>query len=245
MSAALRQGRDAAIPIRVGVVDDHVLFCSLLVDWLGRHGFDARGMFARTDTELLSAIADSRPDIVLLDDYLGDDLGHSTRLIAPTIELGALVVMLTSSNDRVFQARCIEEGAAGIVHKRIRPAELVAAVEDVVDGKSLLTPAERTELIVDLRKARTEDRERRAPFRSLTEREAQVLSAICEGESASDIAARWHVSVATIRSHIRSVLGKLDAGSQLEAAAIARRAGWPWTVDGKQPANLMKTIQRT
>ena len=229
-------------PARVVVVDDHVLLTSLLVDLLSRHGFDARGVFASTDDQLLTAVRDATPDIVLLDDDLGDGLGSAERFIAPVIELGALVVMLTGDSNTVLQARCVEEGASGILHKRARPAELVSAVEDVAEGRSLLTPSQRSKLIVDLRRARTADEQRRAPFAALTEREQQVLEAICDGESASEIAGRWEVSVATVRSHIRSVLSKLHAGSQLEAAAMARKAGWPW-VDSSH--NLMITGQRT
>lgn len=232
-------------PARVVVVDDHVLLTSLLVDWLSRHGFDARGVFASTDAELLTALSDARPDVVLLDDDLGSELGTAVRFIAPTIELGALVVMLTGDNDRVVQAQCVEEGATGILHKKARPAELVAAVEDVVDGRSLITPSQRSELIVDLRRARTEDSKLRAPFASLTHREEQVLLAICDGESAAGIAAEWEVSVATVRSHIRAVLAKLGAGSQLEAAAMARRVGWPWAAAGRETANLMSMSHRT
>ena len=153
--------------------------------------------------------------------------------------------MLTSDSNRVLQARCIEEGATGILHKQARPAELVAAVEDVVDGRSLISPTQRTELIIDLRRARNATRKERAPFALLTEREEQVLSAICDGQSAAQVATDWSVSVATVRSHIRAVLAKLGAGSQLEAAAMARRARWPWVDDGRDMSNLMITSQRT
>lgn len=230
-------------PIRASVVDDHALLCNLLVDRLRREGFEAVGVFGESDTELMDGLAESRPDVVLLDDDLGDRLGHSVRFIAPSIELGALVVMLTSTDDRVLQARCVEEGASGIMHKRIHPSQLVAAVADVVDGKSLLTPAQRAELIVDLRRARTEDRKQRAPFDALTDRERQVLTAICHGDSAAGIAGNWEVSVATVRSHIHAVLLKLGAGSQLEAVAMARRIGFPWS-GGKNHSTHM-TMART
>ena len=84
-----------------------------------------------------------------------------------------------------------------------------------------------------------------APFASLTDREEQVLLAICDGESAAGIAADWEVSVATVRSHIRAVLAKLGAGSQLEAAAMARWVGWPWAATGRETANLMSMSHRT
>ena len=215
--------------VRVAVVDDHALICSLLVDWLDRHGFEAVGIFAPQQEDLLERLGAATADVILLDDHLGEP---AVSVVTRCIELGALVLMLTEGTDRVFHARCIEAGASGIVSKGTQPAELVGAIEAVVAGRSLISPAQRAELIIDLRRARSEDRLRRAPFSGLTEREAQVLAAICEGRSAAEIADRWLVSVATIRSHIRAVLVKLGAGSQLEAAAMARRAGWPWLEDG-------------
>jgi DNA-binding NarL/FixJ family response regulator len=53
-----------------------------------------------------------------------------------------------------------------------------------------------------------------------------VLAALVEGECAADIASRATLSEATVRSHIRSVLAKLGVGSQLQAVARVRRAGW-------------------
>jgi DNA-binding NarL/FixJ family response regulator len=79
---------------------------------------------------------------------------------------------------------------------------------------------------------RTADRQRAetetalAPFRRLTPREEEVLAALVDGEPAVAIAERDTVSEATVRSHIRSVLTKLGVGSQLQAVAQARRAGW-------------------
>lgn len=229
---------------RVLVIDDHLLLASLLVDWLTRQGFEARAAFGPTNEAVLDAINEHRPDLLLLDDDLGPDLGSSLQFIAPAIERGAIVIMLASRPERVWAARCIEEGASGVAPKQARPVDLLGAINDLVAGKSLITPAERAELIVDLRRARHALLENRSPFYSLTEREAQALQAICDGKSASDIAREWVVSVATVRSHIRSVLVKLDVGSQLEAVALARRAGWPWAeTDELSSPNLMMTNQ--
>ncbi len=239
MSSAAHEGTAATRP-HIVVVDDHELVASLLVDWLRRNGFDASAVFEPTEADLVTSIADAVPDVVLLDDDLGPRLGTAERFVAPAIEAGALVLMLTSDGDRVLHARCVEEGASGILQKQTRPADLVSAVEAVAAGESILSPTERSALILELRKARSAAQRLRAPFIALTEREEQVLEAICDGESAAEIAMTWGVSVATVRSHIRAVLTKLQAGSQLEAAAMARRAGWPW-----QPVNASGQLTRT
>jgi DNA-binding NarL/FixJ family response regulator len=65
-----------------------------------------------------------------------------------------------------------------------------------------------------------------APFRTLTEREREALLAMGHGQSVSEIAAAWVVSEATVRTHVRGVLGKLDVRSQLAAVGMALRCGW-------------------
>jgi DNA-binding NarL/FixJ family response regulator len=66
----------------------------------------------------------------------------------------------------------------------------------------------------------------REPFDRLTTREQQVLRALADGRSVTQIATEWFVSESTVRSQVRGVLTKLGAGSQLEAVAQALKAGW-------------------
>ena len=77
--------------------------------------------------------------------------------------------------------------------------------------------------------ARQEEAEQalRRPFRALTDREAEVLSALVKGAAPKQIAAGRGISVSTVRGHIHGVLSKLDVSSQREALAMARHAGWP------------------
>jgi DNA-binding NarL/FixJ family response regulator len=78
---------------------------------------------------------------------------------------------------------------------------------------------------VPLLAAALREREREARlFAALTEREQDVLGALLAGRSASEIAARERVSLATVRSHIRAVLSKLGVSSQLAAVALAQRS---------------------
>ena len=83
------------------------------------------------------------------------------------------------------------------------------------------------QLIAALRAHRRESARRRLPFERLTPRERHVLEGLVEGTRADEIAAASFVSVTTVRNQIQSVLTKLGAGSQIEAVAMARRAGWP------------------
>jgi DNA-binding NarL/FixJ family response regulator len=123
-------------------------------------------------------------------------------------------------------AACLEAGADGVFDKSRPLDDLVAVLHDAALGRTVLRPEARDELLGELRRQRSEHEERLAPFRQLTSREEEVLKAICDGLSAEAIAAQQFVSVATVRSHIKSVLNKLGVNSQLAAVALVRRSGW-------------------
>jgi DNA-binding NarL/FixJ family response regulator len=93
-----------------------------------------------------------------------------------------------------------------------------------------LSPRQRAEMEA-LRRERPGTGARPAGFGALTAREKHVLLRIIEGLSAEAIARESFVSIATVRSQIRAVLSKLEVHSQLEAVALARRAGWPERFD--------------
>ncbi len=73
---------------------------------------------------------------------------------------------------------------------------------------------------------RDEQRKRLDPFAQLTRREAEVLGELVAGNSVTDIATTFTVSVTTVRSHVRAVLTKLGVRSQLAAVGMARDRGW-------------------
>jgi DNA-binding NarL/FixJ family response regulator len=93
--------------------------------------------------------------------------------------------------------------------------------------------------MTDLRMARAAEARRLRPFEQLTRREAETLQRLCEGGVASAIAEEWVVSLATVRSHIRSVLVKLGVSSQLEAVALAHQSGWLGAVRGDSSIVMM------
>lgn len=211
--------------IVVAVVDDHDLVSSLLVGVLAEAGFTAFAGYHEDEGEMVVDLRQRSADVVLLDYFLGD--GTAEHLIGEIKAGGAAVVMLTATEDPVTIAQCVEAGAVGHLSKGVSPDELVDAVERVVTTGELLSEEERFDLSATLRQAQSRTEAELAPFRRLTEREQQVMKAICDGRSAAQMAEAWDVSVATVRSHIRAVLVKLNVGSQLEAAAMARRVGWP------------------
>jgi DNA-binding NarL/FixJ family response regulator len=182
---------------------------------------------SRLDREsVLEAAQRLAPDVVLLDLQIDDQGGTSVPWIEPLRETGACVVMVTGITDRVKLAECIEAGALGVVSKGESFDHLLETIKEAAEMQSLISKSQRDDLLAELRRQRSEDEQRLAPFQRLTAREQQVLAALMDGKSAEHIAEDWVVSLATVRSQIRSVLMKLGVNSQLSAVAMARRSGW-------------------
>jgi DNA-binding NarL/FixJ family response regulator len=208
------------------IVEDHELLAQSLVFALRAEGVDAQTIRPDSTSEILDAADKLRPTVVLLDLDLGGEIGTSIPLIAPLEAFGAQVVMVTGVSDRVRLAECLEAGATGLINKSTPFADLVLAVQEVVELGTLVPPQQRHELLGELRRQRAADRDRLAPFERLTGREQQVLGALMEGKSAEKIAEEYFVSLATVRSQIRAILLKLDVNSQLAAVAMARQSEW-------------------
>lgn len=217
--------RMSAEPLRVLFVEDHVLLAQSVAAALVDDGFDVVRPAGLDRETVLAAAAEHRPHIVLLDLVLGE--GVTTLSYIPALsELGASVLIVTGETDRVRHAECVEVGAIGIVGKHQPFEHLLAAVKEVAELHTLLTPAQREDLLGELRRQRAEDVERLAPFERLTPRECEILAALMEGRSPEMIASSDHVSIATVRSQIRSVLAKLGVNSQLAAVGMALKHGW-------------------
>jgi two-component system nitrate/nitrite response regulator NarL len=210
---------------KVLVIDDDVIVRESLAIALGRHGYD---VVAPTDLDpaaLVAAARAARPDVVLLDHFLGTGLGQD--LIRPLVEAtGAPVLLLTGTDDPEVLGASLEAGAAGTLLKRQPMQDLLDSIALAVSGHTVQRPEERDELIASARSSRAEREQALAPFADLTRREASVLSGMVDGLSAEQIAERDFVALATVRSQIQSVLRKLGVSSQLAAVATARRAGW-------------------
>jgi two-component system, NarL family, nitrate/nitrite response regulator NarL len=213
------------------IVEDHELFGQSVAFALQADGIEAQRVSHLDESSVLKAATDMQPDVVLLDLQIDDQGGTSLPWIEPLRELGACVVMVTGVSDRVRLAECLEAGALGVVSKAESFDHLLATIKEAAEMQSLISKSQRDELLAELRRQRSEDEQRLAPFERLTAREQQVLAGLMDGKSAEHLAEDWVVSLATVRSQIRAVLMKLGVNSQLSAVALARRAGWEHNED--------------
>jgi two-component system, NarL family, nitrate/nitrite response regulator NarL len=223
--ATEQERRTIEVGDRIVIVEDHGLIAHTVATALRARGAEVAVLDpALLDDVVTTATADA-PDLVLLDLDLGPR-GEATPLIAPLVESGTRVLMVTGVDDPVRHARCVQAGAVGVLQKSGSFDDLVGAIEQVLDTGGLLDRHGREELLAVLRDHEAEQRERLRPFEALTRREAEVLGALVRGQTVEAIARDAVVSVATVRSQVRAILTKLDAGSQVVAIAKAREVGW-------------------
>lgn len=211
--------------VTVLVVEDHALLAQSLAIALNAEGCPTRVAELIDAATLLQQVRTMRPSVILLDLDLGI-LGDGVALVQPLTALGARVLVVSGTTDRLRLTETVERGAVGFLSKTVPFETLLSTVLDVVAQRVVLSTARRYELMAELRLARAARTKDLAPFKTLTARERTVLSGLARGHRAETIASEAVVSEATVRTQIRSVLTKLGVNSQLEAVALAWTVGW-------------------
>ena len=210
---------------RVLVVEDHALFGETLAIALRIEGYEVHRLLLTDGGDLVAAAVRARPSIALVDLDLGC-YGDGTDLISPLRDAGAAVVVVTGSTDRAQWGGCLHRGAATVLSKSSPLDATLATVRRLALGLPAMSRLDRGALL-DL--WRREGRERdvlRERFARLTPRERQVLAALVSGMTIRDIAVADFVSEATVRTQVKTILGKLEVGSQVGAVTFAHRFGW-------------------
>lgn len=156
-----------------------------------------------------------RPDIVVTDFHLPDGNGGDVASEAQAVDPQPAVLMITGVDDRVAVEAALSTGCAGFVSKGRGIDELLDAVRSVSRGAAVF-PA-------NLLVAVTAMGNDKALDDPLTARESEILQLLADANNADEIAATLFLSVHTVRNHIRSVLSKLGARSQLEAVVFGVR----------------------
>ena len=211
---------------RLLIVDDHRVLTEALALALWLEGFeDVAVAHDFTPQGVLDAAEKAKAEIVLLDLHLGGS-ASGVALIAPLVAWGARVLVLTAEQAPHLLAECLEAGATGLFDK-VQPLDHLAhLIRDAAQGRTVLKPASRDQLVAALRQHRAQETVRLEAFSHLTPRENAVLRRLLDGSSADDIAAAQSVSISTVRGHIRLILQKLGVNSQLAAVVLAHRSGW-------------------
>jgi DNA-binding NarL/FixJ family response regulator len=210
-----------ANPLRLLVVDDHEVVRQGLVAVLDRRaGFEVVAQ-AGTVAESIEQARRHLPDIVVMDVRLPDGSGiEACREIRAELP-GTRVIMLTSYPDEEAVMSAIIAGASGYLLKQIRARDLVAALETVGRGESLLDPGV-TEKVLE-RVRRMASGEVTDELSALTPQERKILMLVAEGKTNKEIAAEVFLSDKTVKNYVSSILSKLDLERRAQAAAFVAK----------------------
>ena len=224
--------------LRVVIADDQVLVRTGFRMILMSEGIDVVGEAANGE-EALRVVRETRPDVVLMDIRMpGMDGLEATRLImaenaaaitsatdAPR-EIPRIIILTTFDLDQYVYA-AITAGASGFLLKDVSPEHLVAAVHMVRAGDAMLAPAITRRLVerfaVPTVNPRTEALHK--DLATLTPREREVLGLLGRGLSNAELAARFHLSEATVKTHVARILAKLNLRDRAQAVVVAYETG--------------------
>jgi len=163
-------------------------------------------------------------DLVLLDIEMPGMDGIAAAAALKSRHPALLVVMLTAFEEPERIVRAIQAGADGYLVKRADAREVLEELRAVVAGGSPLTPSVARSLLAALRGSAPASAAADGGARfGLSERESEVLRALVAGKGYKEIGFDLHISVDTVRSHIRKVYRKLQVHSAPEAVARALR----------------------
>jgi DNA-binding NarL/FixJ family response regulator len=205
------------------VVDDHPLTRDALATLLAQHGFDVVGE-AADGAEAIESARRLQPQLVLLDLSMPglDGLSALPRLreAAPACE----VVVLTASGTEDNLLAAIRGGAAGYLLKTESPERIVEFLTGVADGEAALSGAIARRLLEQVRDGAVDRGVPDDIAHALSAREVEVLLLLDEHLGTDDIAKRLFISEHTVRSHVKSLLRKLEVSSRREALEALSRA---------------------
>jgi DNA-binding NarL/FixJ family response regulator len=213
-------------PISLVLIDDNRLLREGLAGLI-REQPDFRILAASADIEeALRKVREAKPRVVLLDFGLED---HDSLRLTATVreevpEARVIVMGLLPLQEDV--AAFVRAGASGFIMKDASFDDFLRTIRTVADGADVLPPQLTGSLFGQI--ARQAVRGGTATVLEgvrLTERERQVIDLISEGLSNKEIAARLHIAIHTVKSHVHNVLEKLALHTRLEVAAFTRSGG--------------------
>jgi two-component system nitrate/nitrite response regulator NarL len=210
--------------MRVLLIDDHALFRVGLLELLERRGIEVIDAVGDSDVGL-RLTRDCAPDVVLLDLRMPGPGGLEILKQIRSEGLDRRVAMLTTSTEEQDLIASLQAGANGYLLKDMEPDELVAALEDIVVGNTVVAP----ELTGILARAVRQEPEPAAPAQpllsELTPREQEILCHLAAGQSNKAIARELGISDGTVKLHVKAILRKLQVHSRVEAAVMAVEQG--------------------
>lgn len=213
---------------RVVIADDQALVRTGFAMILSADGIDVVAEAADGE-QALEAVRRTRPDLVLMDVRMPglDGLEATRRILSGTVVPDPpprVLILTTYDLDRYVYA-ALTAGASGFLLKDVTPEHLVAAVRLARSGDALLAPAITRRLVERFVSQDTRTAALHRDLSVLTPREVEVLQALGTGLSNAELAARFTLSEATVKTHVARILAKLRLRDRAQAVVVAYETG--------------------
>ncbi len=209
------------ITIRVLLADDHAIVRTGIRQFLEREKGIEIIAEAGDGEEARRLIEKHRPDVAVLDIQMPKASGIEVTRWARAHYAEVGVLILTAYDDDPYVLAVLQAGANGFVLKTATPEQIIQAVKDVHDGKSVMDAAITQKLLTHLASPPSPALEE-----PLTERETDVLQLVAKGYTNKAIGVQLSISDRTVQGHLAHIFSKLQAASRTEAVMRAVSLGW-------------------
>ncbi len=226
---------DTAVPVRVLLVDDQALLrMGFRMILAAEDDIDVVGEAGDGETGVAQAAA-LRPDVVLMDVRMPGTNGIEATERIVAAQPSSRVIILTTFDLDEYAFAALRAGASGFLLKDAKPDDLVAAIRAVASGDAAVSPRI-TRRMLEMFSGQLPQDGGAAPttaatgrddprLAELTARELEVFEALGEGLTNAEIAGRFVLSEATVKTHVGRVLGKLGLRDRVQAVVLAYETG--------------------
>jgi DNA-binding NarL/FixJ family response regulator len=179
---------------------------------------------AQDGVDAVEQVEAHRPDVVLMDVRMPrlDGVAATRRILAKHPETRVLVLTTFDEDQIVYEA--FRAGASGFLLKTVPPTRLADAVRTIAAGEELLAPTV-TRRLIETFLSTSRPPATSYGLENLTDRERQVLELIGRGLSNSEIANRFVISEATVKTHVNRVFSKLQLRDRVQAVVLTYESG--------------------
>ncbi|MFI5679805.1 response regulator [Streptomyces cellulosae] len=227
--------RSASDLIKVLLVEDHRAVAEGLWALLDEYDDLTVVGWADSVSEVVPMTVELSPKVALIDYRLPDGTGAEAAARIREEDPDVVVVFLSADTSDAALLAAVEAGASGYLLKSAGGDEIAAAIRAADAGETLIPARTLMEVLARHRESTRLTAQQTERLQSLTAREEEILALMSHGLDNRAIADRLTISYATVRTHVRGILEKLQVRSQLEA--VAKAAEWGFHPASPDPAS--------